>query len=184
MRAFLGLPLPDALAGPLSDLAQEVPVGRPVAHENLHLTLAFLGEQPEARLATLATEISTADLPGASLAPGGLELMGGERVLAVVMTGPEALHARLMRKVREAGIELERRRFRPHVTLARLPRRLSREEEERLAGFLSRGAPPLPTAPAEELALYRSQLGPEGARYDILAAWPLGPAPQPEDTGP
>jgi 2'-5' RNA ligase len=53
MRAFLALPLPDHATALLERLQQEIPVGRLVPPENLHLTLVFLGERSEAALEEL-----------------------------------------------------------------------------------------------------------------------------------
>ena len=46
MRAFLALDLPQETRDALIRVQADLPVGRPVPCENLHLTLAFLDEQP------------------------------------------------------------------------------------------------------------------------------------------
>ena len=50
MRAFLALPLPDQVCATLEDLQLSLPFEKLVPSENLHLTLAFLDEQPVAQL--------------------------------------------------------------------------------------------------------------------------------------
>jgi 2'-5' RNA ligase len=44
MRAFLALPIPVATLDALVAAQSRLAVGRPVPEENMHLTLAFLGE--------------------------------------------------------------------------------------------------------------------------------------------
>lgn len=179
MRAFIALDLPEALRAPLVRLAATVPVGRAVPEENLHLTLVFLGEITEAQ-AVLAHEV----LEELALAPArigmeGLDLLGTGRgsVLVARMTGPEALQGQIERALRQAGFALERRRFRPHVTLARLPRRLTAREKRQLEGFLAaHTAMTLPAAPAAQVSLIRSQLHPDGARYEVLSEHDLAEA--------
>ncbi|HLH13718.1 MAG TPA: 2'-5' RNA ligase family protein, partial [Solirubrobacteraceae bacterium] len=62
----------------------------------------------------------------------------------------------------------ERRRFRPHVTVARVRRGAARGS--RSSG--ERALPPTPRASfhAGEVVLYRSWLEPQGARYEELAS--------------
>ncbi len=115
MRCFLALPLPEALIAPLLAVQGAVPVGRAVPEENLHVTLAFLGEVAEADLRELDLELGGAALPGCFLQVAGLESFGGRapKLLAAALRpdpGLLALHGRVARACRAAGIELERRR--------------------------------------------------------------------------
>ena len=69
---------------------------------------------------------------------------------------------------------LERRRFRPHVTLARFGR-TARADPQALARFLEAHAGfALSAVPASSMGLYASTLRPEGAEYEALAVYPLG----------
>jgi len=84
-----------------------------------HLTLAFLGEQPDPAAFDLGPAV-------AGLPPFRLALSGATRLGAVVATGVrgdtralEALARRVQRACRDAGAVLERRRWRPHLTVAR-----------------------------------------------------------------
>ena len=63
----------------------------------------------------------------------------------------------------EGDLTLERRRFRPHVTVARLRERTRPRERELTP------TPALSFVP-ESLALYRSFLSAEGATYEALAS--------------
>ncbi|MEL0437139.1 RNA 2',3'-cyclic phosphodiesterase [Phycobacter sp. K97] len=179
MRAFVGLPLPeDALDG-LDRLQQGIPVGRIVPAGNLHLTLAFLDEQPERVLHRLHQELQQIEAMPLSLCIKGLDLFGGGRPrILFAAVQPEPALARLRDQVRRAAeraeIDLPRERFRPHITLARFGRDMPEHQARRLGAFLqAHGDYAMPELPIDRMALYRSTLDADGARYEILADYPF-----------
>ncbi|MCB2109598.1 MAG: RNA 2',3'-cyclic phosphodiesterase [Defluviimonas sp.] len=180
MRAFLALALPETVRRPFEALQEALPVGRTVQAENLHLTIAFLGEVAEQAIDELHFALDAARLPAARVVFDALAVFGGslpQSLHAAVKPDPglSALHARACTLARGAGIALERRRFRPHVTIARFAGRLSPDEESRLARFLgASAATPLPSFDAAALTLYRSTLTRDGAIHEALADYPLG----------
>ncbi|WP_084299586.1 RNA 2',3'-cyclic phosphodiesterase [Leisingera caerulea] len=178
MRAFLGLPLPDAALDALERVQEGLTVGRHVPAENMHLTLAFLDDQPEAALQALHQLLAEISTPPLTLSFRGLDTFGGKlpRVLAAeVQKTPELtqLRSRVRSACRDAGMDLSRERFRPHVTLARFPRHLEAGQVEKIARFLAEAAGFRLDCEAESFALYQSTLAPDGARYDVLAEYPL-----------
>ena len=178
MRAFVALDLPEALLQPLTRLQAGLSVGRTVPEENLHLTLAFLDEVSDGTAYAVVEALAAARFAPVTLALAGLELFGGRRpaVLAVGASGAglDGVRAKVNRQVREAGVALARRRFRPHVTIARFGREIGPMEQARLAEFLSlNGRFALPPEPALSVSLYRSHLSQEGAVYEALASFPL-----------
>ena len=91
---------------------------------NLHLTLAFLGEQPGGRLGALrkCMERAAAGSFGLELGNvGRFRRSGGDIWWLGVRLSPElrGLQARLCSELRSAGFETEERPFRPHITLLR-----------------------------------------------------------------
>ncbi|UWQ57514.1 RNA 2',3'-cyclic phosphodiesterase [Leisingera caerulea] len=178
MRAFLGLPLPDAALDALERVQEGLTVGRHVSAENMHLTLAFLDDQPEAALQALHQLLAEISTPPLTLSFRGLDTFGGKlpRVLAAeVQKTPELtqLRKRVRSACRDAGMDLSRERFRPHVTLVRFPRHLEAGQVEKIAQFLAGAAGFRLDCEAESFALYQSTLAPDGARYDVLAEYPL-----------
>lgn len=179
MRSFISLDLPDSCLDPLERRIGGLRAGRPVPRENLHLTLAFLGDQPEDALEELHAELEMLRLPGPELAFGGLGWVGpGKAQSLAVEVEPVSelltLQAEVARRARRLGMVLDRRPFRPHVTLVRFRRHVSPGEEAALHGFLS--SPPVVTdAPcrAMSFSLQRSTLSGAGARYETLASYPL-----------
>jgi 2'-5' RNA ligase len=179
VRLFAAADLPAAVRSELAAwgaaCAELVGDLRPIPAQRLHLTLVFLGSRPEAEAEAIG-ELVTACADG----PVGVEL--GEalwlaprrpHVLTVGVTDVTGRLGDLQARVSEAlqagaGHEPERRRYRPHATVARV-RKGARVRPDDVA---------LPRAPRasfalEALALYRSVLGPS-PRYEPLARVPLG----------
>ena len=98
--------------------------------ENCHLTLAFLGDLEEMRLEHLARNLgqSLADKPLGSLHFSEISpfpFNARPRVIAALAENTEwlkNLQSSCVKAARKSGIELDRRRFVPHVTLVRLNR--------------------------------------------------------------
>ena len=126
MRLFVALELPGHLKQQLAALAGGVPGARWVKAENYHLTLRFIGEQPPHR----AEEIDEAlvglrarSFPLVLSGVGTFAKAGRSTALWVGVERHEALdrlRAKVETALQRAGCEPERRRFNPHVTLARL----------------------------------------------------------------
>lgn len=179
IRAFLAIELDDARRSALAVQQFLLPLPRKEPVENLHLTLLFLGEQPERKLEEVHEAIGALRLPTLSLDLAGLGLFGGEKVRAVwAGVAPNAPLMRLQEKletaVRRAGVVTEHRRFVPHVTLGRF-RPPGIEERMRIERAVAGGgdfrAGPMPVG---EIVLFESIRGAAGARYEALARYPLG----------
>ncbi len=173
MRAFLAVEPSEAARDALEAVQQALPEGRAVPREQLHLTLAFLGDQPEAALAELDAALTGFRLPGFDIRLTGLGCFGRPDVLWAGLADPApvvALQARLKAAIHGAGIVLERRRFRPHVTLARFARP---PEPLRLARFIETwSAFPCPPVRVEQIVLFASTLTKAGAVHEELARYP------------
>jgi 2'-5' RNA ligase len=182
MRLFFCVPLPqeakDSAARALAAAraaAGELSWTRP---EQMHLTLAFLGEQPPEALERMyaaaqpctALERFEATLAGAGAFPNPrrahvlwLGITDGATELVELAT-------RLCSGLREAGFGLETRPFRPHLTVARVKRGRERDAER----ALQRVAPGEVTRfPVGRLLLMKSELSPKGARHQEVRAFPL-----------
>jgi 2'-5' RNA ligase len=183
MRAFFAVELPAeahrSLAAGLAEARRILPSARWVRPEGVHITLKFVGEQPEALLFELGARAAESM---ARLAPVEVRLGGGgffpsARRPRVAWLGGEADGLERWAGAVEdcaaaAGIAREARPFSLHLTLARIEHRWRPEEVEsflsRVAGW--RLAPFL----AREAVLFSSLLGAGGARYTPLLRIPAG----------
>lgn len=177
---FVALDLPGGIRegiGSWGDEALVDPALRPVAAENLHVTLAFLGNRPErdAERAVEAIEQSLAPAPLIELLdPVGRPPRGRPRLFAlpVLSPGAEQIQAELSQiLISERLYQPEKRPFWPHVTVARVRAegRGSRRPSE-----VERPPGRLPPELSKlfygiRVVLYRSELQPSGARYVPLA---------------
>jgi 2'-5' RNA ligase len=173
IRLFCALRLPAETVDGLSAwqrLAFDgVPAVRVVAHENLHVTLAFLGHRPESELEAVVDAMRGAT---ASVEPPLLSVRGYRETRSVGMLTlddqdgrAQALAHDLHGRLEALGVyEPERRRWLPHVTVLRF------RERPRLRPEL----PVLrPFAPSDAAA-YLSRLRPGGAQYEVLESVALG----------
>ena len=180
MRAFVGLPVPEGWHGPLVRAQGAIPIGRRVDPEDMHVTLAFLGDAPEDALGALAEALSARPLRAATLRPAGYAAFGPGAPRAVALDlAPEpalgALRDGVRGAARAAGIDLRRERFRPHVTLLRLGARDGRAAGAVLPGALTAlGLPEMAPARAGAVTLWSSMLTPGGPIYEPIESWPLG----------
>ena len=181
IRSFVGLGVPSDVAATLFVAQSDLPVGRMVPREHFHITLAFLGEHPEPVVEDAHLALDAIRSTGFSLSLAGVGLLGDARPRAVVAdVSPEPGLSHLRRKVvqalRESGLTIDRSRYRPHVTLARLG---TLGVEDRLAAeaFVARQSR-LSAGPFDVtgFTLFESRLGREGPSYTVLADYDLAPA--------
>jgi RNA 2',3'-cyclic 3'-phosphodiesterase len=177
MRLFVAVDLPWALRQQLATLAAAgIPGARWVPPENYHLTLRFIGEAPAYRAEEIDHALAGLRARGFSLTLAGVgtfEKGGRSSALWVgVERNPQLDH--LQNKIETAlqrcGLEPERRRFQPHVTLARL----DNAAEGKLASFVQAHnlfrADPVPVA---HFTLFSSQLGKEAPVYTAEVEYDL-----------
>jgi RNA 2',3'-cyclic 3'-phosphodiesterase len=127
LRLFVALPLPSAIRDRLSMIQTGVPSAKWVDPENLHLTLRFVGEVEDHIGHEVAAALDRVDAPGCDVRLTGVGHFGSSRRPTVLWAGVDRsdplflLKEKVDSAVRTAGIPPEPGRFRPHVTLARLP---------------------------------------------------------------
>jgi len=179
VRLFVALELPgearDALQAWRDDALRSVSALRAVAPEGLHVTLCFLGSHSESEIGAIADACATVTpQPRARLRLGAVRWLPARspRVLAVEIEDCDGALTRAqaaLSKALQAGgwYAPERRPFLAHVTVARVPK----GARPRLRELVS---PPPLGVEASTITLFRSRLGPLGARYEPLRSVELG----------
>lgn len=187
MRLFIAINLPAQLRRSIVDATAPMRRAAPklswVSEERLHLTLEFLGDQPEEGVAPLEAALAreVARHAPITLALRGLGAFPNLRAPRIVWLGVtpdpklELLHHDLACACAELGYEREARAFRPHITLGRARAPLRAEAARELARA-ARAVTWSATVEARSVDIMESRLLPGGARYGVLAAIPLGGA--------
>ena len=190
-RLFIAADISDeqrqAVARLSSNLAKGVRFTRShpkwVEPENMHLTIKFLGGVEENRIDAIRKTVAPAvaglppiflDLEGLGVFPNPhapkvlwIGVDHGRKQLGAVAQAVDGALARI-------GFPRERRAFHPHLTLARVT--AIRGANELMNVVESHKRAQLPPATIGEIALYESELLPEGAKYTALHRWPLAPS--------
>ena len=178
---FLALDLPEDARRRIAVWRDQLLAGlddlRLVAPEALHLTLVFLGPRPEKEIPSIARTAfeAVAGLPAAGLRPAAATAVPPRRPRLLALDLDDeggraaAIQAAASGALARGGFhEPEQRPFWPHITLARA-------KGGRRAPSVPADPPPDQPFAASEVALYRSLLHPEGARYERLERLRLSP---------
>jgi len=177
MRLFVALDMPWSVREQLAALSGVgIPGARWVPPENYHLTLRFIGDIPghvardvDAALLAIRTRGFALTLTGmGTFAKGGISnalWVGVERTPSL-----DHLRNKIETALQRCGLEPERRKFQPHVTLARL----DNPAEGKVAAFvqahnLFRTEP----IPVEHFTLFTSLLNKDHAVYTPEAEYEL-----------
>lgn len=170
-RVFFALWPDAATASRLHRIARHLQAhcgGRAMRRDSLHLTLAFIGELPAARLPALFDLAARIDGERFTM---NLDRLGGWSRKHLLWAAPQRVPAALERLAGElalvleaGGFPIEKRPFAPHVTLVR---------NARHDALPATGADEVTPWQAGSFVLVGSQRRAEGARYRMLGRWPL-----------
>jgi len=168
-RIFFALWPDEAARASIASLAREVAHasgGRGTPADKIHLTLAFLGQQPAARIPVLHRLAGGIDHPGFVLALDeigcfprtGITWLGASSA----QSGLAALHQQLRLALQGDGFPVDERPYAPHLTLARRSRiPLQRLLKEPISWSV------------RSFALVASDLAASGSSYRTVAEWRL-----------
>ena len=194
MRLFIALDIDEEIrrriSGFLDGVRNFAPDARWVKPESLHVTLKFLGEQPDESAEKMQRQLSAVTAQPFDIRfhdYGFFPTANSARVFWIgIDSGPAlaALASAIDDKMAALGIEKEKRAFSPHLTLARgregsgAPRRLPKDRVNSVFRRLQEKLSALPKPDfggmiAREFFLYRSQLSPKGSQYSKLSAFAL-----------
>ena len=166
---FVAIALPPALAEKLAGLDPSIPGLRWLPAEQLHLTLAFLGEVAEEEERALVAQLGEIDGAAFPVMLKRLGSFGSRGRPSVVWVGLEEapedlfhLHRAVKVAVGRAGLKTDGKGFHPHVTLGRC----KEVKMAALKGFLGENAGrEFGSFGVEGFTLYQSILHPSGAEH-------------------
>jgi RNA 2',3'-cyclic 3'-phosphodiesterase len=194
MRLFIALDIDEAIRERITLFMEGVhgfaPDARWVRPDSLHVTLKFIGEQPDPAVEQIKQELGTIEASAAEISFRGYGFFPTAKSPRVFWIGIEAgaelaaLAAVIDDKMAPLGIPKEDRVFSPHLTLARGagrsgsprwrkgdgPNPIFHHLQQKLSVLTS---PEFGTMTPREFFLYQSQLSPKGSKYTKLSAFRL-----------
>ena len=183
LRTFIAIALPEAVQDKvdalLSDLRKADAAVRWVPSQNLHLTLKFLGDVEETRLADLFVGIRKAT---EGIEPFQITLTGlgafpnprRPRVLWIGLEVPEAmkkLYSNMEEELSRLHFPKEKRKFSPHLTIGRVK---GLRGMEALMSVVERTDFGPETVSVARIVAMKSDLRPTGVVYAPLKKFALG----------
>ena len=192
MRLFVAVELGDAVRTAADGIAEQLRrrVGRTLAArwvsaEQMHLTVRFIGHVPDDRVASvldsLAPQIAIPPFEVSLSECGAFPPHGPPRVLWLGLhdgvPSLQTMHDEFNRRLAPLGFPAEDRRFRAHLTLARI------KDAPRGSGAIVRDAlRDVPQSHARchvsEAIVFESRLSPKGSTYFPQLRVPLQPSPE------
>jgi 2'-5' RNA ligase len=194
MRLFVALDIDDEIRERIALFVDGVrnfaPDARWVNPASMHITLKFIGEQPEFAVEAIMAALKLAEASAPELHFAGYGFFPTAKSARVFWVGIHAglqlnaLAAAIDEKMPPLGIPKEGREFSPHLTLARAggrsgsPRRRDDDRPNRVFQTLQDRLAALPppefgSMTARGFFLYQSQLSPKGSKYTQLARFSL-----------
>ena len=194
MRLFLALDIPDDIRDRIARFIEGVsgfaPDARWAKPESLHVTLKFIGEQPDSAVDQIKQALSTIASGAPEIHFRGYGFFPTAKSARVFWIGMEAapqlaaLATAIDDKMPALGIPKEDRAFSPHLTLARgagasgsprrdkkdVPNRTFHRLQEKLAAL---PAPDFGSMTPRSFFLFQSQLSPKGSKYTKLSEFNL-----------
>lgn len=169
-RLFAAIALPEEIAGALSRRQAGLPGARWRPVDHLHITLAFYGEVAPRAADDLAAELSRAAVAPFELELAGTGAFGDAHQTDAIWAGVapseplNVLAGRCRAAGERAGINIEKRVYRPHVTLAYL----RGAQPDRIGAWMT-GHNLLASPPfrVDRFGLWSSVLTHEGSRYTL-----------------
>lgn len=176
IRLFIAIDIPKTAQREIEGMGRSIRNSRAVPPDQLHLTLKFLGEVESSRLYDIDEVLQTIRVQNFSLCLKGVGTFpprGTPRVLwAGVAPVDQILLLRksIERNLDEIGIARDKKKFTPHLTLARLRNSPIKQLQQFLAGnaFLQ-----TPEFQVDSFHLYSSKLSSKGALHTLERSYSL-----------
>ena len=166
MRLFIAINLNDEMKEALMDIQDTMRTygvrGRETPEENMHLTLAFIGDYDDPDY--VKSVVDGIEIRPFDITLRGIGAFGDLWWAGIEESAPlQAVARRLRRALSEADIPFDRKKFSPHITLMRRANgRLSDAAREEMAELFGT------TMMVDHISLMRSDRGKHGMIYTEL----------------
>jgi len=176
IRLFIAVPVPEEIRFILHSMGRSIHGAKGVPQEQIHLTLRFIGEVDGTLFHDIAEQLATISSSRFTMKIEGVGHFPPRGKPRVVWAGIEdnSHLGSLKRKVDTAllhcGLPPDKRKFAPHITLARL----NTSSLQRITEFLSGNAfLEFPSFEVNSFQLYSSRLGHKGAVHTLEQSYNL-----------
>ncbi|MFC1843192.1 RNA 2',3'-cyclic phosphodiesterase [Thermodesulfobacteriota bacterium] len=175
-RLFIAVDLPDTIKKNLESMFFGIPGARWIALDQLHLTVRFIGDVDGALFLDIKNALAEVNISPFNIQLKGVGHFPPRGAPRVIWTGLEKSEPlQLLRKKIDAallkvGVKPEKRKFSPHITLARL----KNTPPQKVANFLSgNGLFSQEPFQIDDFKLYSSTLTPKGAIHKVERVYSL-----------
>ena len=184
IRSFIAIELNEQTKEKLSAIQNRVKKTEAdlklVNTDNIHLTLHFLGDIEIPKIDLLKKNIApiVKELSNFIIKPHGIGAFPNIKSPRIIWVGIEGgttelmtIQERIGSELNRLGLEPEKRKFHPHLTLARV----KSEKNKHILAKALKEFPPLQfdEIPVCEIALFKSTLSLQGPIYEVLKKWKL-----------
>lgn len=170
LRLFIALEPPVFIKQQLLLLRRSIPGAHWQNSDQMHITTNFIGDVDNTSLTLIIAAIATIKLELLTLSINGVDYFGSNHqprvIYAKVTAIPELmkLNKRINNVLHEIGIETERKKYKPHITLARL----KQASFQSVGQFIqTEGLFRTEIFTLSEFHLLSSKLSPDGSQYII-----------------
>ena len=176
IRLFVAIDIPEIIQSEVQGMGRSIPNARPVAADQLHLTLKFIGEIEGSAFLDIRDALREIVHPKLSLSLKGVGTFPPRGIPRILWAGIEPvkgvvlLRNSIEKTLAEINIPREKKKYTPHLTLARLNNSPIHHLQNFLAGnaFFQSSE-----FSVDHFHLYSSQLTPKGALHTLESSYPL-----------
>ncbi|UTW58540.1 RNA 2',3'-cyclic phosphodiesterase [Kordiimonas sp. SCSIO 12603] len=170
VRLFVGLEIPDTMHAALDETRGGVEEAHWQRDDQLHLTLAFIGDVSKNTMREVEDELARVSFDPFELSLSGVGMFGKPGNPKALWAGVgnkkplKHLHEKILQALEPLELELDYRKYRPHVTLARF----RKQAQSRVGDWLSvNEALKTPAETVSHFSLFSSQLTQNGSYYTV-----------------
>ncbi len=176
IRLFIAIDIPEAIKLEVGAMGRSLPHARAVPVDQLHLTLKFIGEVESSRLLDIQDALYEIRLAKFPLALKGVGVFAPRGTPRIIWAGVEpmqptvTLRNAIEKTLAAIDIPRDKKKFTPHLTLARMNNCPGNRLHQFLAGnaFFQSSE-----CIIENFHLYKSQLTPKGALHTLKSSYQL-----------